>query len=349
MPALRPFLTCAMFAAFLLVRAGLARADGFIVVREPPTNPVPGHFAFAPLNVTYHRVTVDINEHVATTTVDQEFHNPNNRQLEGTYLFPLPPGAHIDKFSMDVNGTMTQAELLDAAKARGIYEEIVRKYRDPALLEYTGRDAFKARIFPIEPNSRKRVIIKYTQVLKGDTGTVEYTYPLNTEKFSARPLENVSVKVNLACNAPIKSLYSPSHDVEIRREGEPKATIGYEERNVRPDTDFKLIFSRGTSPVGVDLLTYRNSPDDGYFLLLASPGIESSASAPGPAARLLLRPRHLRLHGRGGREEDGAGEAGPVVLPPEPQLRRPLRDRPLQHRGRRTVPAAHAGGEGERR
>src|SRR5687768_13887193 len=75
------------------------RADGFIIVMEPrsvPT-PVPGHFQFAPLSVTYHRVTVDINDMVATTTVDQEFYNPNPQRLEGTYIFPLPPGAHIDK------------------------------------------------------------------------------------------------------------------------------------------------------------------------------------------------------------------------------------------------------------
>lgn len=264
----------------VLVCASFVRADGFVIIRDlSSTLPVPGHFQFSPLSVTYHRVTVDINDQVATTTVDQEFYNPNSQRLEGTYLFPLPAGAHIDKFSMDVNGKLTDAELLDAAKARAIYEEIVRKYRDPALLEYTGRDAFKARIFPIEPNSRKQVKITYTQLLKSDSGAVEYTYPLNTEKFSARPLEHVSVKVNLNCIDPIKSLYSPSHNVEIQRTDKErgcKAAISYEERNVRPDTDFKLIYSRGTNPVGVDLLTYRNAPDDGYFLLLASPGLDGS-------------------------------------------------------------------------
>src|SRR4029077_13322151 len=113
--------------------------DGFIVISDPAmTRPMPGHFQFAPLSVTYHRVTVDIKDQVATTTVDQEFFNPNSQRLEGTYLFPLPSGAHVDKFSMDVNGKMTDAELLDAGKARSIYEDIVRKYRDPALLEYAG-------------------------------------------------------------------------------------------------------------------------------------------------------------------------------------------------------------------
>jgi Ca-activated chloride channel homolog len=258
----------------LLQFAAPARGDGFIVIHNPPPRPVtPGHFTFAPLEVTYHRVTVDITDSVATTTVEQEFYNSNPQRLEGTYLFPLPEGTHIDKFSMDVNGKMMEAELLDAGKARKIYEDIVRQARDPALLEYAGRSAFKVRIFPIEPHSRKPVKITYTQLLKTDTGLTEYVYPLNTEKFSSRPLSQVSVKVNLKCSDPIKSLYCPSHDVEIKRDGEKAAVMGWERVNVRPDTDFKVIYSRTEKPVSVDLLTYRGGSDDGYFLLLASPGM----------------------------------------------------------------------------
>jgi Ca-activated chloride channel family protein len=268
----------------LLSVADVVRADGLIVIQQPAVVPPPGpvptprpRFAFAPLEVTYHRVNVQIHDQVATTSVDQEFYNPNDARLEGTYLFPLPDGAHVDRFAMDVNGRMTEAELLDADKARGVYEDIVRKYRDPALLEYVGRGALRARVFPIEPNSKKQIKITYTQLLKSDTGLVEYTYPLNTEKFSAAPLKEVSVRVTIACSEAIKSVYSPSHKAEVRRDGERAATIGYEEKNVRPDADFKVLFSRAKSDVGVDLLTYRNSPDDGYFLLLASPGFGPSA------------------------------------------------------------------------
>jgi Ca-activated chloride channel family protein len=253
-----------------------ARGDGFIVIHNPPST-VPGHFPFAPLEVSYHHVSVEITDQVAVTSVDQEFYNPNNARLEGTYLFPLTEGSHIDKFSMDVNGSMMDAELLPADKARAIYEEIVRKYRDPALLEYVGRSAFKVRIFPIEPNGRKHVKLQYTQLLKSDTGLTEYAYPLNTEKFSARPLRDVSIKINLACKDPLKSIYSPSHNVEIKRDGDRRAVVGFEDKNVRPDTDFKLIFSEAKDPVGVNLLTYRNGSDDGYFLLLASPGLNAPA------------------------------------------------------------------------
>src|SRR5688500_8705912 len=213
--------------AMLLAWLGLASvgfADGFIILHEAP--PRPHHFSFAPLEVRSPRVTVRIDDLVAVTTVDQEFYNPNAQQLEGTYMFPLPVGAHIDKFSMDINGTMMEAELLPADKARSIYEETVRKYRDPALLEYAGRDAFKVRIFPIEPQSRKKITITYTQLLKSDTGLVEYVYPLNTEKFSARPLGDVSVKVELNSKEPLKSVYCPSHNVEIKRDGDTRAVVG---------------------------------------------------------------------------------------------------------------------------
>lgn len=272
--------------ALLALAPAAARSDGLIIIHDPPFfRPPPphhhvhGHFTFAPLEVVYHRVDVEINDLVATTAIDQEFSNPNNQRLEGTYIFPLPPGAHIDKFAMDVNGKMVDAELLSADKARSLYEEIVRKARDPALLEYVGRGAFKARIFPIEPNSRKKIRITYTQLLKSDAGSTEYVYPLNTEKFSSVPLKDVSVRVTLKTKEPLKSVYCPSHNVDIRREGDRKAVIGYEDKNVRPDTDFRLIFSRTPNPVGIDLLTYRKEGEDGYFLLLASPGMTEPRKA----------------------------------------------------------------------
>jgi Ca-activated chloride channel family protein len=265
-----------LLAFLVLTLARLSLADGLIVVHNPPSVP-PGHFPFAPLEVGYHRVTVDIKDQVAVTKVDQEFYNPNDQRLEGTYLFPLPEGAHVDKFSMDIGGKQTDAELLDADNARKIYEDIVRKYRDPALLEYAGRGAFKARVFPIEPHGKKQIRLEYTQLLKPDSGVTEYTYSLNTEKFSARPLKDVSVKVTLAGTQPLKSIYCPTHTVDVKRDGDRSATVTYTDRDVRPDTDFKLIFSQEKDPVGIHLLTYRSSPDDGYFLLLASPGMETPA------------------------------------------------------------------------
>lgn len=255
------------------------RADGFILVEPQPTIPIHWeepwhHHAFAPLEVTYHHVNVKIDGQIATTSVDQVFYNPNAERLEGTYLFPVPKGAQIDKFTMDIGGKQVEAELLPADKARRIYEDIVRKMKDPALLEYAGRDVFKVRVYPIEPHSHKRITLSYTEVLKSDSGLIGYNYPLNTEKFSAKPVKNVSVKVELKADRPLKTIYSPSHSVDIKRDGSKRATIGYEANDVAPDADFSLYFAPEKEEVGVHLLTSKSGDEDGYFLLLASPGVD---------------------------------------------------------------------------
>jgi len=247
-----------------------ARGDGFIVV-ERPFLVRPGHFPFAPLEVTSHHVEVKIDGQVAVTSIDQEFYNPNDQRLEGTYMYPVPEGAHIDKFSMEIGGKMVDAELLRADKARQIYEDIVRRMRDPALLEYAGRDLFKIRIFPIEPRSRKPIKISYTELLRSDAGTVTYSYPLSTEKFSAQPIKSLSVKVEVKTEQPLASIYSPSHKVEIKRDGANRAVIGYESKDETPDTDFQLVYNSEARDVGLSLITHKPAGEDGYFLLLAAP------------------------------------------------------------------------------
>src|SRR5213082_1807130 len=267
----------------LLVLRGISqsRGDGFIVVERPIYVP-PSHFPFAPLEVTSHQVNVKIDGQVAITSIDQEFYNPNDQRLEGFYMFPVPKGAHLDKFSMEIGGKSVDAEFVPAEKARGIYEDIVRKMRDPALLEYAGRDLFKVRIFPIEPRSRKPIKISYSELLRSDAGTVTYSYPLSTEKFSAQPIQSLSVKVEVKTEQPLASIYSPSHKVEIKRDGANRAVIGYESKDETPDTDFQLVYNSEARDVGLSLIVHKPAGEDGYFLLLAAPTIAKETK---PAAK----------------------------------------------------------------
>jgi len=245
-----------------------AYADGFIVIPEP-VNTINTPF---PLEVKYHNVTVEINDQIAFTDIDQEFYNPTGSKLEGYYIFPIPKNAVIEKFSMYINGKETNAEVLDAQKAKSIYEEIVRKQLDPALLEYVGQSAIKLRIFPIEPYSVKRVKISYKEVLNKDNGTYEYLYPLNTERFSSKPLNDVSINIHIKAKDEIKNVFSTTHNLDLVRKDKNNVTVSYEEENVKPDNDFVLYYNTTDSKIGISLLTYKNEGEDGYFLLNASPG-----------------------------------------------------------------------------
>jgi Ca-activated chloride channel family protein len=258
--------------SLLLVPAAPALADGIVIPHPPPDIPI---IEVPYLTIKYHRVTVSIEDQVATTHVDQVFVNEGRHEVEGTYIFPLPEDATISEFSMWVDGQKLEGQVLERDEARRIYEDIVRRRRDPALLEYVGRDAFQASIYPIPPGGERRIEIEYSEVLQMDNGLVEYVYPLNTEKFSPRPLEEATVNVTIRSNEPLKAIYCSSHDVEIVRRGDHNALVGYEEYNVKPDRDFVLYHTVSPEDVGVNLLSYK--PDrsgDGFFLLLAAPKVE---------------------------------------------------------------------------
>jgi len=228
------------------------------------------------LDIKYHRVTVTIENQIAVTKVDQLFYNPNDWQAEGIYVFPIPKDATVNDFAMWVDGKKIEATILDADEARRIYTEIVMKRRDPALLEYIGQGAVQASIFPIPPDGERRIQLEYSQVLTADNGLIHYVYPLNTEKFSARPLESVSVSVTVKSKEAVRAVYSPSHKIALDRPDKYRFTASYEENDVTPDTDFELYYSVSPSDIGLNLLTYRDpSGGDGFFVLLAAPGIDA--------------------------------------------------------------------------
>ncbi|MBX3068948.1 MAG: VWA domain-containing protein [Thermomicrobiales bacterium] len=257
--------------------AGTARADGVIVIDPPWCDPFCAEPVYVgdQLVVRNHHVDVTIDNQVATTRIDQTFLNQNDWVAEGTYLFPVPDGASISQFSMIVDGQEIEATLLEAEEARKIYEEIVRNMKDPALLEYIGRNVIQARIFPIEPGQEREIQIEYQQLLTVENGLVQYTYPLNTERFSAEPLEQASVRVEVISGDPVRAIYSPSHQIAVDRKSDTHFVAGWEESDVRPDTDFELIYTVSSEAIGANLLSsWDPVKGEGTFLLLAAPGID---------------------------------------------------------------------------
>jgi Ca-activated chloride channel family protein len=231
------------------------------------------------LVVRYHRVEVSIEGQVAQTHIDQVFLNDSPYELEGTYIFPLPEGAAISDFAMFVDGKRLSGKMLDKDEARRIYEGIVQRRRDPAILEYVGRNAFRASIYPIPAHAEKRVQIAYSQVLMAERNLVHYVYPLSTERFSSRPLEEVVITVDLHSDVPIKAIYSPSHKIVVERTGERSALISFEANDLRPDKDFELYYSVSEDDVGLSLLSFKERNEDGFFLLFIAPKLEADQEA----------------------------------------------------------------------
>lgn len=252
-----------VLAAVLLLSSGPARAAGLLA---PTDQTLP------PLRVTDHLVDVEIRDRVALTSITQTFHNDTNRRLEATYLFPLPEHADLTNFQMTFNGKMVEGEVLPADEARRIYEDIVRRKRDPGLIEFIGRRLLQMRVFPIEPESDTTIKLRYQQVTRPISGMQGYHYPLRTRKTAGQAYGMVRFAVSLETQAPLKNIWSPSHAVEIVRQGERKAKIAYEASGGSLEDDFVLLYDTADSDLGLSVVGYR--PDEagpGHFVLMLTP------------------------------------------------------------------------------
>ena len=136
------------------------------IVVPPPIPPIP------PIAATGTGCRGRCNRWMPSLTVrwllymsPRSFAMTGSRAAEGVYLFPLPLGAAVSDFQMTVNGQTLEGRLLDQAEARRIYEEIVRRQLDPALLEYIGRGVFQASVFPIPAGETRKVEFTYHQVI----------------------------------------------------------------------------------------------------------------------------------------------------------------------------------------
>ncbi len=243
-----------------------ALADGMIVPVRPNL-PVRGHWS-----VKYHHVKVTVRDQVASVHIDQEFVNDSKGDIEVEYLFPVPPGAAMKSMTMIVDGKEMTGKLMEAKKARQIYEDIVRRKKDPALLEYVGFGLYRTRAFPLQKGKPCKVIVTYETVCKKDHNLVEVFYPLNTEKFSSRKIDDVRVTVDIKARADITAVYSPTHDLETKRKGPRHMIATWHVKNAIPDTDFLVYYKAADEDVGATLITYKgDGKKDGYFMMLVSP------------------------------------------------------------------------------
>jgi hypothetical protein len=260
-------------AILLLVAAAAPLAAQGIIIPDcrdcrTPWVPPSGRIA---LPVESVQIDTKIEGQVATTHVTQVFRNESGAVLEGIYFFPIPKGATVSDFAIWDGDRRLAGEVRPREEARRIYDGIVRRRRDPGLLEYAGEELFQASIFPINPRSTKKLELTYTQVLRAEGGTVGYRYPLGVGR-NASPVERLTGTVEIHGQGALRTVYSPSHAVDTRRsDGDRRVRVTFETGRNAERRDFQLFWAPSAREVGLSLFTYREPGRDGYYLLLLSP------------------------------------------------------------------------------
>jgi len=250
-----------------------------------PTRPLPGSW----IERVDSRVGVVVEGNVATVVVDEWFRAHGRPMGEADYLYPLPPDAVFNGFSLYQGEEELRGEILDADQAREIYEAIVRKRRDPALIELAGQGLLRARVFPLNPGETRRVTLRFSQLLERAGDALHFRYSGGVPNATAcgeggsappNPCAPDSARVQFRLRAPrgedFLAPFSPTHTLNFTREG---STLLVEARG-ELSGPFSLFLPLAREGLGLTLATHKPLAEDGYFLLSLSPGRGDVPSQP---------------------------------------------------------------------
>jgi Ca-activated chloride channel family protein len=268
---------------FALSTAALAQTPHQIV---PTTRligrPVPVEVS-APV-VTAVDATVDIADQLAVTTLVITVKNNSPRPAEAEMILPVPDEAVFKTFTFDGAQPGATARLLPKAEARQLYDSIVARSKDPALLEFVGTGALKSSVFPVTAGGTQRVRITWEQLLKADGPRLDYVLP-RTEALEYHVPWTLQATVK--SSGPVGAIYSPSHDIATEQTG------GLTKVTLRPGAERQpgsIRFSILRQEAGMSA-ALTACPDEkgggGYFLLLIAP--------PGKRADVAPMKRELTL------------------------------------------------------
>jgi hypothetical protein len=227
-----------------------------------------------PLPMTALTVDVHLENQQARVALDQTFHNPQDRTLEGVYKFALPPGAAVSRLAMYVDGRLMESAVVERMAARRIYEDIVYQRRDPALLEQMGASKVSMRIFPLFPRQDKRVVLAYTQPLARTYDDLTLTVPLPDLD---QPVGALAMQVKVLGCAGCE-ITSPSHAVAVEAVGQD-ALVRYAATDERLGDSLVLRVRQGGPAV-----TLASTIDDAkrYALIRVRPSLPAAPAAAGP-------------------------------------------------------------------
>jgi hypothetical protein len=242
-------------------------AGGALVARDPAGQE-------AQLSLRKYHVDVHVEDGFARTTIDQTYFNSQTVRLEGTFYFPLPADASLSRLAMYVDGNLMEGGMAEREYAQQVFENIVRRQKDPALLEWVDGTTFKMRVFPLEPRQEKRLVLSYTQRLPSLYGRSQYRFPAG---HSLEQVRDWSIHA-LVKNGAGLEWHSPSHDLKATAKGKD-LLLDAEAKQVKVDEDVVLELTDKGVKTGDETARFSSAVSEGsrYLMLRYRPTLAVKA------------------------------------------------------------------------
>lgn len=166
-----------------------------------------------PVSISRAEIKSRVMDFLAETEVTLVFHNPNTRVMEGELTCPLPSGATVQGYALDINGRMVDGVPVPRQKARVAFEEEVRKQVDPGLVEWSGGNMFRTRVYPIPAGGTRTVRLRYSTVVHVDVaGVPSLQLPMNFKE----KLDSLKLRVEVFGGRKPVVVSSPLDNVEFK-------------------------------------------------------------------------------------------------------------------------------------
>ncbi|MDC0834838.1 VIT domain-containing protein [Geitlerinema sp. CS-897] len=205
------------------------------------------------------RIAARISGHLARVEVEQHFENPLTQSLEAVYVFPLPAEAAVDEMELRIGDRVVRGNIQTREDAQRTYRYTQHRGRTASLLEQERDNVFTYSIAHIPPGETVRVLLRYSDCLKFDSGDYEFVVPTTVgPRFipdrrdldasglappvvppAAVDAKRFDLSVDLDAGVPLKSVRSPSHRIHLNFEGD-RLNIQLDGSDTVPNKDFIL-------------------------------------------------------------------------------------------------------------
>jgi Ca-activated chloride channel family protein len=268
---------------------------------------------FVPAPVLSTSVEMRVTGVIARASVRQEFSNPSETFAEGIYVFPLPQDAAVDHLRMQVGDRIIEGVIQERAVAKATYEAAKQEGKRTSLVEQERPNVFTTSVANIPPGASIVIEIEYQQRIQYDAGQYRLRFPMvvGPRYIPGSPVEGasagsgdtdqvpdasrvtppvqtpesgssnpVSLRIELAPEAPLARLESPYHRIITTARGDGRFQIELESGHVPADRDFELIWEPmpGGAPRSSLFTEERNG--EMFALLMVTPPARAGRAGP---------------------------------------------------------------------
>jgi len=282
-----------LFLLLLITFAGLAWGDAGVLIPSTAKQPDPKILTLDEMTIT---VTID-NGH-AKVSVLQIFANHTAQPIEGNYVFALPGRALVSDFAVWDDATRIPGVILERKRAEEVYNDIRAQALDPGLLQMGERDAdearrssiFSARVVPIPAYGTKRIEMEYWEKLSVEQAESLLAIPLRPDAYRAQTAGKLTITMEMRSAHALKDVQflSKIYPMKVASRDAKSVKASFTGRAIPLSEDFSLKYSLDGSKNALEVLTYRDGADPGFFEASAMMALPPSNAPAAPRSVVAL-------------------------------------------------------------